>query len=194
MLLFIANYGRELIMGVDIRRKGKMEKATEFAERMKKVQEKAEAVLKRAQEEMKQQADKKRKRAEVWKVGDKVMLSMKDLVFKERLAKKLVDRYVGLYTIDEVVSTNAVKLQLLTLMRIHLVVNVSQVVQCKKQVKGQKAEEVKPVKVEEVKEKEVEKILNKRKVRGVVKYLVRWKGFTAEHDSWEREEDLENAR
>ena len=91
MSLFIANYGRELRMGVDIRRKGKMEKATEFAERMKKVQEKAEAVLKRAQEEMKQQADKKRKRAEVWKVGDKVMLSMKDLVFKERLAKKLVD-------------------------------------------------------------------------------------------------------
>ena len=37
--------------------------------------------------------------------------------------------------------------------------------------------------VEEVKEWEVEKILNKRKVRGVVKYLVRWKGFTAEHDS-----------
>jgi len=31
---------------------------------------------------------------------------------------------------------------------------------------------VKPVEVEEVKEWKVEKILNKRKVRGVVKYLV----------------------
>jgi len=62
---FMANYGRELRMGVDIRRKEKMEKATEFAKRMKKVQEKAEAALKRVQEEMKQQADKKRKRAEV---------------------------------------------------------------------------------------------------------------------------------
>ena len=40
---------------------------------------------------MKRQADKERKEAEVWKVGDKVMLSMKNLVFKERLAKKLVD-------------------------------------------------------------------------------------------------------
>jgi len=38
------------------------------------------------------------------------MLSMKDLVFKERPAKKLVDQYVGLYIINEVVSTNAVKL------------------------------------------------------------------------------------
>ena len=26
------------------------------------------------------------------------------------------------------------------------------------------------------------------------KYLVQWKGFTVEHDTWERKEDLENAR
>jgi len=44
---FIANYGRELRMKVDIRRKGKMEKATEFAERMKKVQEEVGVELKR---------------------------------------------------------------------------------------------------------------------------------------------------
>jgi len=35
---------------------------------------------------------------------------MKDLAFKERLTKKLVDQYIGLYIIDEVVSTNVVKL------------------------------------------------------------------------------------
>ena len=52
-------------MKLDIRRKGKMEKAMEFVERMKKVQEKAEAVLKRAQEEMKQQADRERREVEV---------------------------------------------------------------------------------------------------------------------------------
>jgi len=56
------------------------------------------------------------------------MLSIKDLVFKERPAKKLVDQYISLYIIEEVVFTNAVKLRLLTLMRIHLVVNISQVV------------------------------------------------------------------
>ena len=33
----MANYRRELRMGIDIRRKGKMEKATEFVERIKKV-------------------------------------------------------------------------------------------------------------------------------------------------------------
>ena len=35
---FIANYGRELRMEEDIRKKGKVEKAMEFVERMTKVQ------------------------------------------------------------------------------------------------------------------------------------------------------------
>ena len=50
---FIANYGRELRMGGDIRKKGKVEKVTEFVERMKKVHEEAEVALKKAQENMK---------------------------------------------------------------------------------------------------------------------------------------------
>jgi len=33
----MANYGRELRIGIDIRRKEKMEKATEFAERIKRI-------------------------------------------------------------------------------------------------------------------------------------------------------------
>ena len=45
---FMANYRRELRMGVDIRKKGKVEKAMEFVERLKKVQEEAEAVLRKA--------------------------------------------------------------------------------------------------------------------------------------------------
>ena len=53
------------------------------------------------------------------------MLSTKDLVFKKRPAKKLVDQFIGPYTIDEVVSTNVIKLQLPTSIRIHPVVNVS---------------------------------------------------------------------
>ena len=57
-------------------------------------------------------------------------------------------------------------------MRIHLVVNVSRIVQYKEQVGGQRKEEGKPIEIEGVEEWEVEKILNKRKIRGVDKYLV----------------------
>ena len=46
-------------MGANIRRKEKMEKATEFLERMRKVQEKARTALRKTQEEMKRQADRR---------------------------------------------------------------------------------------------------------------------------------------
>ena len=50
---FIANYSKELRMGVNIRRKRKVEKAIELAERMKKIQEEAEVVLRKIQEKIK---------------------------------------------------------------------------------------------------------------------------------------------
>ena len=107
---FMANYGRELRMGGDIRRKGKVEKTTEFVEKLKRVQEEARTVLKKTQEEIKRYTDRNRKETKEWKKGDSVMLSTKDLVFKERPVCKLVERYVGLYEIEEVVSSNVVKL------------------------------------------------------------------------------------
>ena len=119
-------------------------------------------------------------------------MSTKDLVFKERPTKKLMERYVEPYVIEKVVFSNVVKLRLPSLMRIHPVVNVSQIVRYKEQVKGQKKEEEKPVEIEEVEEWKVEKILNKKKMRGVVKYLIQWKGFMAEGDTWERRENLKN--
>ena len=119
-------------------------------------------------------------------------MSTKDLVFKERPSKKLTERYIGPYTREEVVSSTVVKLRLPSSMRIHLVVNVSRIVRYKEQVKGQKKEEGKPIEVEGVEEWEVEKVLNKKKIRGVEKYLIRWKGFTAEGDTWERKENLKN--
>ena len=175
----MANYGRELRMGGDIRKKGKVERVTEFVEKIKKVHEEAGAALQNTQKEMKRYADQSRKEIEKWKKGDRILLSTKNLVFKERPTKKLMERYVGPYVIEEVVSTNTVKLQLPSSMRIHLVVNVSRIVRYKEQVKRQRKEEGKPVKIEGIEEWEVEKILNKKKIRGVENYLVRWKGFTA---------------
>jgi len=55
---FIVNYKREVRMRIDIRRKEKTEKATEFAERMRRIQKEAEAVLRKIQEEMKRQIDR----------------------------------------------------------------------------------------------------------------------------------------
>ena len=46
---FVENYGRELRMGVNIGRKEKVEKATEFAEKIRKAQEEAGVTLRKAQ-------------------------------------------------------------------------------------------------------------------------------------------------
>jgi len=51
--LFIANYGRELRMREDIRKKGEVESATEFVEKMKKVHEEVGAALRKMQKEIK---------------------------------------------------------------------------------------------------------------------------------------------
>ena len=99
----MANYGREVRTEGDIWKKGKVKKATEFVERIKKVQEEVGAALKKMQEKIKRYVDKKRKEVENWRKGDKVMLSTKDLVFKERPVRKLVERYMGPYEIEEVV-------------------------------------------------------------------------------------------
>ena len=64
VLLFIANYRRELIIGANIRRKEKVEKAIEFVERIKKVQKKVGVVLKKTQEDMKRQVDKGKREVE----------------------------------------------------------------------------------------------------------------------------------
>ena len=61
---FMANYGRELRMGGDIRKRGKVKSVIEFVERMKKVYEEAKAALKKVQEDIKRQADRGRKETE----------------------------------------------------------------------------------------------------------------------------------
>ena len=62
-----------------------MESVMEFVERMKKVHEEAGTALRKTQEEMKKYVNQSKKETEEWKKGDRVMLSTKDLVFKERL-------------------------------------------------------------------------------------------------------------
>jgi len=195
-LPFKANYGQDPRMGFEGRKKGKYIGAEKFIEKMKEIQEEAKAALGKAQADMKKYANKKRSDVEEYKVGDLVMLSTKDLKYQmvRRRTEKLTERYVGPYKVKEIILSNAVRLELPSIVRIHLVVNVSRVRQYVGQVEGQRKERPAPVIIEGEEEWEVERILNKQWVRGKDKYLVRWKGFTAESDTWEGRENLENAK
>ena len=85
----------------------------------------------------------------------------------------MTKHFVGPYKVKEIISSNAIELELPKSIRIHPVVNVSRVQLYKPQVEGQKKILSKPVIIEREKEFEVKKILNKKTVREKEKFLVR---------------------
>jgi len=103
---FQVNYEREPRMGFDIRKKGKNEKAEEFVREMKERHEEARAALVRSQEEMERHADRSRKEAKEYRVGDKVLISIKDFSMElmKRAMRKLMEKFIGLYVVRKIVS------------------------------------------------------------------------------------------
>jgi len=183
-------------MGFKERKKGKYKGVKKFIEKMKEIQEEARVVLGKVQEEMKKYVDRKRGEVDDYKVGDLVMLSTKDLKHQivGRRTEKLMERFVESYKVKKIVSSNVVELELPDTIKIHPVVNVSRIHRYVGQVEGQKREQPALVIINREEEWEVEKILNKWQIRGKDKYLVQWKGFTAESDTWEGRENLGNTK
>jgi len=71
---------------------------------------------------MKRQADRSRKEVEEYRVGNKVLINTKDFLmeFMKRATKKLMEKFIGPYVVRKIVSENAVELELLVSLRIHL--------------------------------------------------------------------------
>ena len=105
--------GQDPRMEFERRKKGKYERAEKFVEKMKEIQEEAKVALGKIQEDMKKYADRRRSEVDKYKVGDLVMLSTKDLKYQmvRRRTEKLTERFVGLYKVQKIVSSNAVKLK-----------------------------------------------------------------------------------
>ena len=128
-LFFKANYRQDPRMEFEGRKKGKYVGAEKFVEKMKEIQEKAKTVLEKVQEDMKKYADRRGSEVNEYKVRDLVMLSTKDLKYQMvgRRTEKLTERFVGPYKVQKIVSLNTVKLELSSIVKIHLVVNVSRI-------------------------------------------------------------------
>ena len=195
-LPFKENYGQYSRMEFEVRKKEKYEGAEKFITKMKEIQKKAKTALEKKMKEMKKYADRKREEVNEYKVGDLVMLSTKDLKYQmvSRRTEKLMERFIGPYKVKKIVSANAVKLELPSTIKIHPVVNISRIRRYIGQVEGQRKEQPALVIIEREEEWKVERILNKQQIRGKDKYLVQWKGFMAESDTWEGIENLENTK
>ena len=141
---------------------------------MKERHEETRAVLMKSQEKMKRQADRIRKEAKEYKVGDRVLISTKDFSAKlmKRAMKKLMEKFMGPYMIKKIISENAVELELPVSLRIHPVVNVRRIVKYREQIEGQK--KISPPSIEIASKKEYEEeILDRQERRGKMKYLVK---------------------
>uniref|UniRef100_A0A803K5R9 Gypsy retrotransposon integrase-like protein 1 n=1 Tax=Xenopus tropicalis TaxID=8364 RepID=A0A803K5R9_XENTR len=141
--------------------------------------------LREAQRNYKGYADKRRRKSPEFKLGDLVWLSTRNL----RLScpsKKLGQRFMGPFPILEQINSVTFKLKLPTNLRIHPVFHVSLL---KKVVEnpfpGRIGAPPEPVTVQGVEEFEVQAILDSRYRRGRLQYLVQWKGYTPEDNSWE---------
>jgi len=99
---------------------------------------------------MKKYADRRRSEVNEYKVGDLVMLSTKDLKYQMvgRRTEKLMERFVGPYKVQKIVSLNTVKLELPSTVKIHLVVNISRIQHYVVQVEGQKKKQLASVIIE----------------------------------------------
>ena len=160
---FKANYGQDPRMGFEGRKKRKYKGTEKFVTKMKEIQGEAKAALGKTQEEMKKYVDRKRGDVDKYKVGDLVMLSTKDLKYQMvgRRTEKLKERFVGSYRIKKIILSNAVELELPSIIKIHSVVNISRIQRYVGQVEGQRKKQPAPVVIKGEEKWEVEKILNK---------------------------------
>ena len=89
----------------------------------------------------------------------------------ERRSEKLTEWFVELYKVKGIVSTNAIELKLPSFIKIHPVVNISQVQLYRPQVEGQRKTLLKPVIIKEEEEFKVEKNTKQKNSQGEEKVL-----------------------
>lgn len=143
---------------------------------------KAKECLKKAQEQMKQRFDKQRTPRE-FSEGDRVLLNARNLRFKgPNKCSKLMPRFVGPFTIAEKLSEVAYKLALPDTMRVHPVFHIEL-------LREYKGDGFTPPPVLECEDGtvlwEIERLAKVRGQGRTRQYLVQWKGFGREWDSWE---------
>ena len=165
-----------------------------FVERWQSALTFARKCLIAAQQRQKAYADQSRVE-KVFSVGDKVLLNTKHLNIKHaETNRKLLPKWIGPFEVVQVVGPVAYELKMNPGWRIHPVFHVSLLEAYRSD--GRVQPPPPPLDLEGVLEYEVESILDHR-FRGRrhprTSYLVAWKGYGPEHNSWEPEKNVVNA-
>ncbi len=177
----------------DSRPEGEVPDAIERVKRMHNARATLKEHLQRAQEYQSRHYNKKHKN-ETFRQGDLVLLSTKHINLAHQPSKKLSGKFIGPFRIQSAIGTQAYRLLLPPSYRIHNIFHVSLLERWKPR-EGQTEDNTHPPEVTPEGEEEVwevEKILGKRRRKGQLQYLLRWKGYDESWDTWTPASDFED--
>ena len=150
--------------------------------------------LQQAKERQKIYYDRHRRENPPYQVGDSVWLSTRNL----RLgvpAKKLGRQFLGPFPIEKIINPNTVRLTLPPRLQVHPTFHVSLLKPFRPSPFPSRVPQPSPpIDVQGEEEFEVEQLLDSRRRRGRIQYLVRWKGYGSQDDSWEDVRDVHAPR
>jgi transposase InsO family protein len=165
----------------------RVETVNEFTNRMKETLEEAKAALVKSKDDMARYYNQRRTPAPEYKPGDKVYLDASD-IRTNRPSQKLSHRHLGPFVVEGRAGNNAYRLRLPPSMkRLHPVFNVVKLTSAPADpIVGRHIPPPPPPEIIDGEEEwVVEEILDSKMMNRKLRYLVKWKDFGIEHNSWE---------
>jgi len=162
---------------------------------MKKICEEVSIALRQANDRTKEQFDAHAQPAQEYSPGDKVYLEATNLK-TNRPSRKLDDKRFGPFEVLEKIGRSAYKLKLPESWKgLHPVFNESYLSPYRPSRFSQqmKPPPPPPIDIEGEPQYEVEEVRDSQRHRGHLQYLVHWKGYSREEDTWEPMSHLSHA-
>ncbi|KAJ3546359.1 hypothetical protein NM208_g2046 [Fusarium decemcellulare] len=135
--------------------------------------------------------DKKRLKGPTFSEGDMVYLATKNIDTK-RPTKKLDYKYIGPYKILRKISENNYELDLPSKVRLHPIFHISLLESAADTIQVKIGNE--PKEIDGPEEYVVEAIRDMQKINGQTMYLVKWKNYPENENTWEPPKHLVNAQ
>jgi transposase InsO family protein len=191
---FMLDTGRHPRMGFEPHQPpSHLESVNEFKERMEESLSEARAALTKAKDDMSTYYNRRREPAPIFAPGDKVYLDASD-IHTTRPSQKLAHRRLGPYAVERRVGLQAYRLRLpKSLSRLHPVFPVIKLTPAPNDpIPGRQPVPPPPPVLREGEEHfEVERVLDSRMRANRLQFLIKWKGYGYEENSWENERDVQ---